>query len=367
MTRGLGLSRSSAPPESSSRPDSAARWLDRARDGVEATLHGRNEFVDTDAAVRALRSLAGDAARLLEGREAGGPGDGDEAAVRLRLVTLLRAELVSLWTGSDVAPSPAEMLPALAALEELRVATEPAGRHRTALDLGDPASLGLVVELAHDLRSPLTSILFLAEVLRNGRSGELNDLQRRQLGVVYSAAFALTAVADDLIDMARRGECPGREDPAEFSLSELFDGVGRMLGPMAEAKEIELRTVTPREDRRVGRPSAVNRVLVNLATNALKFTERGFVELRADPVGYDDLRFTVTDSGRGIPREARDTLFETFRKSRHRRGFFFSGSGLGLAIARRLVEEMGGRLEYETRIDQGTRFFFTLRLPPPRP
>jgi signal transduction histidine kinase len=193
----------------------------------------------------------------------------------------------------------------------------------------------------------------------------VNDLQRRQLGVIYSAAFALTSVADDLVDMSRRGESIGREAQTVFSLAEVAESVAHMLRPMAEAKGIDFRTTTPREDRRYGRPVALSRVLVNLATNALKFTEEGFVEIAAANEGFDAIRFTITDSGRGIPRDAQATLFETFRKSRQRKGFFFSGSGLGLNIARRLVEEMGGQLDYDTRLDHGTRFFFTIKLPPP--
>ncbi len=338
--------------------------LAQARAALDLSLNGRGEFTDLAEARRLLDELMGDIALLGERRGTIGFSKDTDAPIRLRLIELLRSELIRTWTEPPSPPA-AEMLHMLRILEELRTAAEPGGSHRVALELGDPATLGLVVEMAHDLRSPLTSILFLSEVLQNGRSGEINDLQRRQLEVIYSAAFALTTVADDLVDMSRRGERLGQEEPTIFSLAELVEGVAHMLRPMAEAKGIELRLSTPRDDRRLGRPAALNRVLMNLATNALKFTEEGFVEVEAETEGFDAIRFTVSDTGRGIPREARATLFETFRKSRQRKGFFFSGSGLGLSIARRLVEEMGGRLDYETRLDHGTRFFFTVKMPPP--
>ena len=136
-----------------------------------------------------------------------------------------------------------------------------------------------------------------------------------------------------------------------------------MLQPLAEDKRIELRVVTPRDDRRVGQPSAISRALLNLAANAVKFTEEGFVELAAEVTEWESIRFTVTDSGRGISPEAERNLFQPFQKSERRKGVFFSGSGLGLSIVRRIVDDLGGSLSYETRLNHGTRFEFTLRLP----
>jgi len=136
-----------------------------------------------------------------------------------------------------------------------------------------------------------------------------------------------------------------------------------MLAPMAEDKGVEVRVVTPRDDRRVGRPAAINRALLNLATNSLKFTEEGYVEIAAEPSGWEGIRFSVTDTGRGMSPEAERNLFQPFQKSERRKGVFFSSSGLGLSIVRRIVDDLGGSLSYETQVDQGTCFEFTLKLP----
>jgi signal transduction histidine kinase len=133
---------------------------------------------------------------------------------------------------------------------------------------------------------------------------------------------------------------------------------------MADVKGIELRFRPPLEDGRLGHPLPLSRILLNLTTNALKFTDEGFVEISAEGLGSSDVLFSVRDTGRGIDPRNQETLYEPFKKSEHRSGHFFSGSGLGLSIARRLAEALGSELRYETGTDWGTRFFFRLSLPP---
>lgn len=301
----------------------------------------------------------------LDGREAPGLEDVEEAPGRLRLLQLLQSELIHIWTRlTGEPPSRDEILRVLSEVDQMIVSLEPHGRDRVAAMVESESPLTMVVQLAHDLRSPLTSVLFLAELLQRGRSGPVSEMQHRQLGVIYSAAFALVAVANDVIELARGGGTNlAAEEAVPFSLAECLGNIREMLQPMAEDKGIELRIVTPRDDRRVGQPSAISRALLNLATNALKFTEEGFVEVAAEVREWENIRFSVTDSGRGMSPEAERNLFQPFQKSERRKGVFFSGSGLGLSIVRRIVEDLGGALDYETRLNHGTRFEFTLRLP----
>jgi signal transduction histidine kinase len=137
---------------------------------------------------------------------------------------------------------------------------------------------------------------------------------------------------------------------------------------MAEEKGLGIRLLPADTDHRLGHPIALSRVLLNLTTNALKFTEEGFVELTAQARGLSQLEFSVRDTGHGINADALPTLYQPFRRSRsHRGGYCFSGTGLGLAICRRLVEAMGGDLVVESRPSWGTRFHFTLDLPAATP
>jgi signal transduction histidine kinase len=229
--------------------------------------------------------------------------------------------------------------------------------------LSAPDGLELVVEVAHDLRSPLTSILFLAETLQRGRSGPVNQVQERQLGLIYSAAFGLSSVASDVIELARGGDRLVDLDPIPFSVTDILESVRDIVQPIAEEKTLAVRLTAPEADFRIGHPVALSRVLLNLTTNALKFTAEGSVEVIARQTGARRLEFSVRDTGRGIPPQSMATLFEPFRRRQKSGEYAFSGSGLGLSICRKLVEAMGSSLRVETTMGSGTRFFFELELP----
>jgi signal transduction histidine kinase len=230
--------------------------------------------------------------------------------------------------------------------------------------LSAPDGLELVVEVAHDLRSPLTSILFLAETLQRGRSGAVNPVQERQLGLIYSAAFGLSSVASDVIELARGGDRLVDLDPIPFSVTDILESVRDIVQPIAEEKNLQVRVTSPEADFRIGHPVALSRVLLNLTTNALKFTAEGSVEVMAVARNPRCIEFSVRDTGRGIPPQSMATLFEPFRRRQKPGEYTFSGSGLGLSICRKLVEAMGSVMQVETAPGYGTRFYFVLDLPP---
>lgn len=292
----------------------------------------------------------------------GEPPSSEEIATPLqrRLVAALRGKVLDHGDGL-----PTDTIRLLRAIEAVGLALEPVWSEHFQSRLGGPNGLDLVVEVAHDLRSPLTSILFLAETMLRGRSGELTPLQERQLGLVYAAAFGLNTVASDVIELVRGGDrLVGREAMA-FSVAELLEAVNDIVLPIAEEKGLTLTLEGPAHDLRVGHPGALNRVLLNLSTNGLKFSTTGGVKVLVSEVAGepDRVRCSVSDTGRGIPEGAMATLFEPFRR-RHQGGdYAFSGSGLGLSICRKLVEAMGSSLEVETAPGEGTTFSFELRLP----
>ena len=166
------------------------------------------------------------------------------------------------------------------------------------------------------------------------------------------------------MELARGGDRLVDRDPAPFSVAEIFESVRDVVEPIAAEKGLALRLEPPTTDHRVGHPMALSRVLLNLTTNALKFTDDGSVTLSAVASGRHAVEFSVADTGRGISPEALEHLYQPFRRSGAHDGYAFSGTGLGLAICRKLVEAMGSTLEVETVADQGTRFHFVLDLPP---
>src|SRR5437867_8171103 len=231
--------------------------------------------------------------------------------------------------------------------------------------LSGPSGLELVVEMAHDLRSPLTSILFLSEALQRGQSGPVSDAQRRALGLIYSAALSLCGAASDVLELARGGNRLVDQQPQPFSLSEILVSVSNMLLPLAEEKQLDVRLVHPVPERRIGHARALSRVLLNLATNAVKFTDTGYVELAARPMDSKRLEFSVRDTGPGFDPALLRSLYQPVRPVSASGRHHFSSSGLGLAICRKLVKAMGTELQVETRPNWGTRFFFEVECPLP--
>jgi signal transduction histidine kinase len=229
-------------------------------------------------------------------------------------------------------------------------------------ELAGPNGLELVAEIVHDLRSPLTSIMFLADTLRKGQSGEINEIQRQQLGITYSAALGLVSVASNVIELARDGGMLPDADPAPFVLADVLESVRALVAPMAEEKGLEVVVdAPPVQGIRMGHAIALSRVLLNLTTNAIKFSEKGRVRVAVETAEPDTFAFSVQDAGRGIEPDVAVRMFEPFQ--RRDTGLRFSGTGLGLSICRRLVRNMGGELHYETEPGHGTRFFFELQLP----
>ena len=285
------------------------------------------------------------------------------SALSRRLVAVIRAGLLDRLQTLEPAPPAVEVLRLLGAVELVSQRLEVDWSQRFADRLSAPDGLELVVEVAHDLRSPLTSILFLAETLQRGRSGPVTPVQERQLGLIYSAAFGLSSVASDVIELARGGDRLVDLDPIPFSITDILESVRDIVLPIAEEKSLEVRVARPEADFRIGHPVALSRVLLNLTTNALKFTAEGHVEVAARQLSPNRVEFSVRDTGRGIPPQSMATLFEPFRRRQKQGEYSFSGSGLGLSICRKLVEAMGSTLDVETAPDWGTRFSFVLELP----
>lgn len=281
-----------------------------------------------------------------------------------RLLDLVRAAFVAEvgTSGFDL-----EMvLPTLKAFETVREAMESDGVQSFANRLQGAEAQRLVVEVAHDMRSPLGSILLLVGQLRSGRSGALSPIQARQLGLIYSATFGLCSMTSDVLELARGGDSLVDGQSIPFSVSEVLQSVCDIVRPVAEEKGLSLKFVPPESDSRIGYPAALNRVLLNLTTNALKFTAMGGVTVTCTSTSRSRLEFSVNDTGRGIPPEIVATMFDAFRRRQHQgqTDYAFSSTGLGLLICRKLVRAMGGDLQVESDMGKGARFFFEIELPP---
>jgi signal transduction histidine kinase len=314
-----------------------------------------------DADLRDSIAWVSDAVRAAATVAGAEPRSHPPAPAPLALDTLRTCLLSELIAAGDQVNG-AGILLLLSAVERVHQIIVHDDAHRFSARLAGPGGLELLVEVGHDLRSPLASILFLAETLRRGQSGEVNAVQERQLGLIYSAAFGLSTVASDVIAFARGGDRLIDPTAEAFSVLAILRSVQDIVLPMAEEKGLAVLLVPPDADFRVGHPGALNRVLLNLTTNALKFTSNGHVEIAVTAPTRSRLAFSVRDTGRGIPPDVMSSLFDPFRR-RDPGDHVFSSAGLGLSICRKLVSAMGGTLEVETSESNGTRFFFELELP----
>ncbi len=292
----------------------------------------------------------------------------DLSSIRQRLLDLVRGEILDPANASR--PDPPVVLQLLERLEEVRRALDPGWSAQVEAGLMGPGAGELLAEVGHDLRSPLTSVLFLSEVLRGAAGIREDEHQSRQLGLIYSAAFTMLQIVNNFVELARGEASSTEKHPTAFSLEDLIEGVRRSIQPLAEDKglELEVDTTRLRHDRRFGSPVPLSRILLNLMTNGVKFTDEGGVRVRVyekgksgDPV-HGRVHFEITDTGPGLLPDSSEAPYQVFEPAQDRAGIRLSGSGLGLVIVRRLLESMGSTLSWSSEPGKGSTFRFTLAL-----
>lgn len=222
----------------------------------------------------------------------------------------------------------------------------------------DAAEDGLAVALAHDLRSPLTSMQILVERLRSGAFGPLSASQAAQLAVIQASLLGMTTLTCDVLDLARDGRNLIGPDPIPFSLHNVWEQVRGVVLPIAVERRLSLRFAAAVPDRCLGHPAALQRLWLNLVTNALRNTPVGSVTVTIDPSGDDSLRFAVTDTGRGLPADVVAMLAATATDSTSPR--ITHTTGLGLRLCQRLLGHLDGALEAEAMHGGGTCMSFVL-------
>src|SRR5271165_3853482 len=214
--------------------------------------------------------------------------------------------------------------------------------------------------MSHEIRTPLNGILGMADLLR--RTG-LSPENASYVEAIRGSGAALIALIDQLLDLSRMEA--GRLDLAAepVDLPRLVESAVELLAPRAQSKGLEIAaSISARAPRIVrGDGMRLRQVLLNLAGNAVKFTQSGGVCVSVEALESGVLRFAVTDTGPGVSRERRAAIFEDFEQGASGRPL--EGAGLGLAISRRLIALMGGRLVLEDNPGGGSVFAFAVPLP----
>ncbi len=213
----------------------------------------------------------------------------------------------------------------------------------------------------HDLRSPLTVISGVINFFTSGRLGELTSEQKNMVSMMERNTQSLIELVNDLLDASKLESGTLRLDLAPLDLRALVDDLRESMGPLARDKELMLEELLPDDLPRVAADrNKLRRVLVNLISNAIKFTPKGGrVTLRAEEL-TGVVRVCVIDTGVGIQKEDLDRLFDKYEQARSRATRSEKGTGLGLYITRQIVELHGGRIEVKSEVGKGSTFSFTI-------
>ncbi|MGM9480487.1 response regulator [Roseateles sp. NT4] len=236
-------------------------------------------------------------------------------------------------------------------------------RARVAAEAASQAKSDFLANMSHEIRTPMSGALGMLNLLLRT---ELTPRQLDYASKARTAAQALLAVINDVLDFSKVEAGKMELDPHRFELSDFMRELAVILSANVGSKDIEvLFRLDPRLPAAlVGDATRLRQVLLNLAGNALKFTERGEVVLGLTLLGEEGgralLRFEVRDTGIGIPADKLEHIFVGFSQAEQSTSRRYGGTGLGLAISRRLVALMGGELRVDSRVGEGSRFHFEL-------
>lgn len=221
-----------------------------------------------------------------------------------------------------------------------------------------------LANISHDIRTPLSAITGMAELLGNG---PLNDVQARRLDTIRKAGHSLTQLIDQILELSaiEAGEIALRQDV--IPVDDLTEFIMAAFREQVQAKGLTIEiNCDPQLPRKLlADNTRLRQVLMNLVGNAVKFTDEGSVslELRLGRPPAADRRlvwFYVRDTGRGVEPSAREVIFKPFQQATDEVAEHFGGMGLGLSICQTLVEAMGGVLEFESELGKGSTFFFSV-------
>jgi len=222
-----------------------------------------------------------------------------------------------------------------------------------------------LANMSHEIRTPMNGVIGFTDLLSKT---ELSEEQSDYVTTIHSSASSLLTIINDILDFSKIESDKLDIETIRFNLDDMMDEIITMFAPMAYQKSLELiyQPSTELPNYILGDPSRIRQVLVNLINNAIKFTRHGQIIIRIlRDMSREDtqlIRFTVTDTGMGMDDASQRRLFTAFTQADTSISRKFGGTGLGLVISRKLIDLMHGEIGFESALNKGTSFWFTLPL-----
>jgi signal transduction histidine kinase len=302
------------------------------------------------------------------------PGNGDPPRAEMAVPLVLRGEVIGTlgvkreaipdWSEDEMAAISSIANQITLALENARLSKE---QEKTIVQLMEVDRLKseFLTSMSHELRTPLNSIIGFADVLLQGIDGDLNDMAVNDIRLIHSSGQHLLALINDVLDLSKI-EASKMELVCEpINVTTAIKDVLAASSSLVKNKPVEILVdVGPSLPPINADRLRFNQILLNLVSNAAKFTEKGSITLKAEmqESAPDKMLISVIDTGIGIPAEKIDAIFDRFRQADSSTTRQYGGTGLGLAICKQLIEMHGGEIWLESEVDVGSTFHFTIPL-----